>query len=101
LIIVKVCGDRQPWIGARAWQRAVHPWPIARAKRVIERYYELDIGLADASMVMLAERHRTSQVLMLDELHAPCDAYRSAQALQGDPVRSLRDTHHYRVGDDH
>jgi len=100
LIIVKVCGDRQQRIGARAWQRAVHPWPIARAKRVIERYYELDIGLADASIVVLPKWHRTSEGLMLDERRVLCDAYRLAQALQGAPVRSLRDTDRYRVGDD-
>jgi predicted nucleic acid-binding protein len=42
---------------------------VASAKRVIERYPDLDIGLADASIVVLAERHRASQVLTLDERH--------------------------------
>lgn len=40
---------------------------VAYAKEVIERYSDLDIGLADASVVVLAERHGVSQVLTLDE----------------------------------
>lgn len=42
---------------------------IARANQVIERYADLSIGLADASIVVLAERHRTSAVLSLDQRH--------------------------------
>jgi len=42
---------------------------IARAEEVIERYADLEIGLADASIVVLAERHGVSQVLTLDQRH--------------------------------
>jgi predicted nucleic acid-binding protein len=30
---------------------------VARAKEVVEQYADLDVGLADASIVVLAERH--------------------------------------------
>jgi uncharacterized protein len=42
---------------------------VARAKEVIERYADLDIGLADASIVVLAERHAVREVLTLDQRH--------------------------------
>lgn len=42
---------------------------VASAKRVIERYADLQIGLADASIVVLAERHAVVRVLTLDERH--------------------------------
>lgn len=41
----------------------------ARATEVIERYRDLEIGLADASLVVLAERYRTWDLLTLDERH--------------------------------
>ncbi|MCC7042167.1 MAG: PIN domain-containing protein [Burkholderiales bacterium] len=42
---------------------------IARAKDVIEKYADLEIGLADASIVVLAERHAVPDVLTLDQRH--------------------------------
>lgn len=42
---------------------------VARAREVIERYRDLGIGLADASIVVLAERYGTRDVLTLDERH--------------------------------
>ena len=42
---------------------------IARAREVIGRYRDLELGLADASLVVLAERHRTLDILTLDERH--------------------------------
>lgn len=42
---------------------------IASAHAVIDRYADLEISLADASIVVLAERHRTREVLTLDERH--------------------------------
>lgn len=42
---------------------------VARAQDVIERYADLQIGLADASIVVLAERHSVAEVLTLDERH--------------------------------
>jgi predicted nucleic acid-binding protein len=42
---------------------------IGRASRVIERHAALRISLADASIVVLAERHGVSDVLTLDQRH--------------------------------
>ncbi len=39
------------------------------AREVIRRYGDLHIGLADASLVVLADRHRTRDILTLDERH--------------------------------
>jgi predicted nucleic acid-binding protein len=42
---------------------------VARAREVIGRYSDLKIGLADASIVVLAERHGVTEVLTLDQRH--------------------------------
>jgi predicted nucleic acid-binding protein len=42
---------------------------IAEAVAVIERYPDLEAGLADASVVVLADRYDTLDVLTLDERH--------------------------------
>lgn len=42
---------------------------VAAAKEVLARYPKLQIGLADASLVVLAERHRARDILTLDERH--------------------------------
>ena len=42
---------------------------VAAARDVIRRYADLDIGLADASLVVLAGRYDTRDVLTLDERH--------------------------------
>lgn len=42
---------------------------VAHAKRVIERYPDLHVGLADASLAVLAERYDVVQILTLDERH--------------------------------
>jgi predicted nucleic acid-binding protein len=42
---------------------------LARAVTVLEKYRDLRIGLADASLVVLAERFGTTRVLTLDERH--------------------------------
>lgn len=42
---------------------------VAAAKDILERYPKLRIGLADASLVVLAARHRTRDILTLDERH--------------------------------
>jgi uncharacterized protein len=42
---------------------------LARAIGVIERYRDLRIGVADASLVVLAERYATTRLLTLDERH--------------------------------
>jgi predicted nucleic acid-binding protein len=42
---------------------------IASATDIIDRYPGLDLGLADASILVLAERHRALDILSLDERH--------------------------------
>lgn len=42
---------------------------IAEALEIVDRYRDLTIGLADASLVVLAERHHIVDVLTLDERH--------------------------------
>lgn len=48
------------------------------ARQVVEQYRDLRLGLADASLVVLAQRHRTRRILTLDER-----AFRSVTPLQG------------------
>jgi predicted nucleic acid-binding protein len=45
------------------------PADVAAARKVLEKYASLRIGLADASIVVLAERHRAREILTLDERH--------------------------------
>lgn len=42
---------------------------VASARRVVQRYRDLGIGLADASLAVLAQRYRTRTVLTLDRKH--------------------------------
>jgi predicted nucleic acid-binding protein len=42
---------------------------VRAAAAVITQYYDLGIGLADASLVVLAGRYRTERILTLDERH--------------------------------
>ena len=42
---------------------------LERASAVIEKYRDQDIGLADASNVVLADQHRTTTILTLDRRH--------------------------------
>lgn len=42
------------------------------------RYHDLDVGLADLSVVVLADRHRTRRVLTFDERH-----FRALRPLSG------------------
>ena len=55
---------------------------VASARKTIERYRDLNIGLADASVVLLADRYRTNVVLTLDERHF--------RALRGPSDRAFR-----------
>jgi hypothetical protein len=45
------------------------PSDMAIAANVVERYRDQDIGIADASIVVLAERYATRQLLTLDRRH--------------------------------
>lgn len=42
---------------------------IARAIRVIDKYRDQEIGLTDASIVVLADRYKTKEILTLDRRH--------------------------------
>lgn len=42
---------------------------LAAASRIIERYADQRIGVADASLVVLAARYRTRTILTLDRRH--------------------------------
>jgi predicted nucleic acid-binding protein len=57
---------------------------VGSALRVLEKYADLDLGLADASLVVLAQRHRTRDILTLDQRH-----FRALTALDGQPFRLL------------
>ena len=57
---------------------------IATARRILDRYADLDLGLADASNVVLAERHATRDILTLDERH-----FRAVATISGQPFRLL------------
>ena len=57
---------------------------VARASEIVVQYRDLQLGLADASIVVLAERHRTLDVLTLDERH-----FRAISGPGGRPFRIL------------
>lgn len=57
---------------------------VAEARRVIDAYRDLELGLADASIVVLAERFETDAVLTLDERH-----FRALRGPSGGPFRLL------------
>lgn len=42
---------------------------ISQAVRVIERYRDQEIGITDASLVVLAARYKTRRILTLDHRH--------------------------------
>ncbi|MGB3682591.1 MAG: PIN domain-containing protein [Rubrobacteraceae bacterium] len=57
---------------------------VAEAGKLIREYSDLDIGLADASNVVLADRHETLDILTLDEWH-----FRPLRSGSGRPFRLL------------
>ena len=57
---------------------------IAEAADVIDRYRDLELGLADASVVVLSRRYGVHDVLTLDERH-----FRAVQGAGGRPFRIL------------
>jgi predicted nucleic acid-binding protein len=59
---------------------------VEQATAVMRRYGDLDIGLADASIVVLAERHRSPDVLTFDRRH-----FRAMRGPGGRPFRLLPD----------
>lgn len=57
---------------------------LTLARQVMARYADLRIGLTDASLVVLAARHRTRRLLTLDERH-----FRTVRGLDGEPFQLL------------
>ena len=57
---------------------------VSQARRIMERYADLHVGLADASVVVLAHRHRALDLLCTDERH-----FRSLRGPGGKPFRLL------------
>jgi predicted nucleic acid-binding protein len=57
---------------------------VGHANRVMEQYADLRVGLADASVVVLANRHRTLELLCTDERH-----FRALRGIGGKPFRLL------------
>jgi uncharacterized protein len=61
---------------------------VAAAATVVERYRDQNIGLTDASVVVLGLRHETNRLLTLDERHfrvvRPLQRFRSFRLLPFD-----------------
>lgn len=57
---------------------------VAAAKVIVTRYADLRLGLADASLVVLAERYGCRDVLTLDQRH-----FRVVHGPNGQPFRLL------------
>lgn len=57
---------------------------VESARTVIDRYADQAIGLADASILVLAARHGAHDVLTLDQRH-----FRVLRAIDGRPFRIL------------
>lgn len=57
---------------------------VVAAGEVIARYADLELGLTDASLVVLAARYGTDRILTLDQRH-----FRSVTAGKGKPFRLL------------
>ncbi len=57
---------------------------VTEVRNVIARYSDLDIGVTDASIVVLAARYGTDRVLTLDERH-----FRALRTLDGRPFTLL------------
>jgi predicted nucleic acid-binding protein len=51
---------------------------LATARAIVAQYRDLHLGLADASLVVIAERHATRRILTFDER-----AFRAVAPLQG------------------
>jgi predicted nucleic acid-binding protein len=76
----------QPHHVARGVYRleSLAPGDVGSARAIIERYAALELGLADASVVVLAHRHGCHDILTLDERH-----FRAIVDLDGEPLRLL------------
>jgi predicted nucleic acid-binding protein len=57
---------------------------VERARQIAAKYQSLNLGLADASIMVLAERHAIRDVLTLDERH-----FRAVRTSKGKRLRLL------------
>lgn len=57
---------------------------VGVCRSLIDRYPSLGLGLADASIIVLAHRHATYDILTLDQRH-----FRAVSAIDGRPFRIL------------
>jgi predicted nucleic acid-binding protein len=72
-------------VAAGAYQLApMGSGDVAAARTVVERYRDLGVGLADASLVVLAGKHGTADILTLDERH-----FRAMRTGKGNAFRVL------------
>ncbi len=72
-------------VAAGAYQLAsMSAGDVAASRSLVEQYRDLKIGLADASIVVLAQRHRTADILTLDARH-----FRAMRTDKGHPFRLL------------
>ena len=68
-------------LGTSAWLHASFDSVALRAAQaIIGRYGDQEIGLTDASLVVLAERYRTNRILTLDHRH-----FRALRTAKGEP----------------
>ena len=63
---------------------AIDAADVAEAGEIIDRYRDLELGLADASVVVLSRRYDVTDVLTLDQRH-----FRAIQGSRGRPFRIL------------
>jgi predicted nucleic acid-binding protein len=89
LLATRVGSDAQDALLEQVASGAYHLAPfdqidVARARVILGRYRDLELGIADASIVVLAERHETGDVLTLDERH-----FRAVRGPAGRPFRLL------------
>ena len=70
------------------WLAPFNAEDVAVAAGLVERYRDQNIGLTDASIVVLAHRHETNRLLTLDERHfrviRPLRRFRSFRVLPFD-----------------
>jgi predicted nucleic acid-binding protein len=72
-------------VGAGAYDLApFEEGDVEAATDIAERYRDLEIGLADASIVVLAGRFATNRILTLDERH-----FRTLRTPAGEPFTIL------------
>ncbi len=57
-------------LSSGAWELpALGPADLAEVRDVVDRYLDLGVGAADASLVVLARRYGTERILTLDRRH--------------------------------